>query len=71
MARGQLLRFLSDFHEMLQPQKDEAKNGGGPVFSKFGRQTPPPSAPPVTRPESPHPDAAVIDKDGTAYVEAE
>jgi len=72
VARGQLLRLVHDFHEMLQPAQDEAKGGGGPVFSRFGRQTPRPSAPPPA-PESPpaHPGAAMIDKDGTEYVEAE
>jgi hypothetical protein len=39
-ARGQLLRLLRDFHGMLQPAPDEAKNDGGPVFSRFGPSTP-------------------------------
>src|SRR5215470_3768132 len=39
-ARAQGLRLMHDFHAMLQPTPDEAKGGGGPVFSKFVSQKP-------------------------------
>jgi len=55
-----LLRLVHDFHDMLQPAQDEANGGGGPVFSKFGRQ-PAPSGPPPLPQQPQHPEAAVIE----------
>jgi len=66
-ARDQLLRMVHDANEMLQPTKDEAKSGGGPVFSKFVSQKP--REPQSSLPSALASDAAVIDANGTEYVE--
>jgi len=44
VARGQMLRLVHDFHEILQPTQDEAKSGGGPILPNFTRPTPAGSA---------------------------
>jgi hypothetical protein len=68
VARGQLLRFMKDFHEMLQPAQDEAKSGGGPILPKFNR---PVRSSPASAPEVPPEDLpAVVDEDGNPYVDA-
>ena len=69
-AYAPAIKLMQVMHHVLQPTPDEAKTGGGPVFSRFGRQTPPSGPPPLPQ-QRQHPEAAVIDKDGTAYVEAE
>jgi hypothetical protein len=67
VARGQLLRYMKDFHEMLQPTPDEVKSGGGPVLPKFNRPVKP-NAPSVA-PAAEEPPAAIYDNEGNPYVD--
>jgi hypothetical protein len=57
---------------MLQPTPEEAKHGGGPILPRFVRanQAAKPAEPVPPAPED-EPRAAVIDKDGTEYLEAD
>jgi len=50
VARGQMLRLVHDFHEILQPTPDETKSGGGPILPKFSRPTQPVAPAPTTEP---------------------
>jgi hypothetical protein len=69
-AYGPALRVLEVTHKVMQPTREESK-GGGPIVPRLIR--PNPAAPPA--PPHPAPDAvppnAVVDADGTVYVEAE
>ncbi len=67
VARGQLLRYMKDFHEMMQPTPDEAKSGGGPILPKFNRPVKP-NAPSVA-PAVEEPPAAIYDNEGNLYVD--